>query len=349
MKFLDQAKIYLKSGDGGSGCCSFRREKYIEFGGPNGGNGGRGGDVIFEAVPNLNTLIDFRYRQHFKAERGHNGEGKDKFGRKGENLIIKVPVGTEIVADDGETVIKDMLIPYERFTIAKGGDGGYGNAMFKSSTNQAPRRADPGRPGEEMWVWLKLKMIADVGLLGFPNAGKSTFLSAVTSARPKIADYPFTTLHPNLGIAKIDDEEMLIADIPGIIEGAHEGIGLGDHFLRHVERCAVLLHLIDGTEEDVAGRYKAIRKELKLYSPVLAQKQEIVVLNKIDALTAEEITEKAKALQKAGRKKPMLMSGAAHTGTTEVLRRLLPYVLKAREQRANANSASTKTAEENVD
>lgn len=341
MKFLDQAKIYLKSGDGGSGCCSFRREKYIEFGGPNGGNGGRGGDVIFEAVPNLNTLIDFRYRQHFKAERGHNGEGKDKFGRKGENLIIKVPVGTEIVADDGETVIKDMLIPYERFTIAKGGDGGYGNAMFKSSTNQAPRRADPGRPGEEMWVWLKLKMIADVGLLGFPNAGKSTFLSAVTSARPKIADYPFTTLHPNLGIAKIDDEEMLIADIPGIIEGAHEGIGLGDHFLRHVERCAVLLHLIDGTEEDVAGRYKAIRKELKLYSPVLAQKQEIIVLNKIDALTAEEITEKAKALQKAGRKKPMLMSGAAHTGTTEVLRRLMPYVLETRKQRGNLTSTDT--------
>ncbi len=341
MKFLDQAKIYLKSGDGGSGCCSFRREKYIEFGGPNGGNGGRGGDVIFEAVPNLNTLIDFRYRQHFKAERGHNGEGKDKFGRKGENLIIKVPVGTEIVADDGETVIKDMLIPYERFTIAKGGDGGYGNAMFKSSTNQAPRRADPGRPGEEMWVWLKLKMIADVGLLGFPNAGKSTFLSAVTSARPKIADYPFTTLHPNLGIAKIDDEEMLIADIPGIIEGAHEGIGLGDHFLRHVERCTVLLHLIDGTEEDVAGRYKAIRKELKLYSPVLAQKQEIIVLNKIDALTAEEITEKAKALQKAGRKKPMLMSGAAHTGTTEVLRRLMPYVLESRKQRSNLTSTDT--------
>lgn len=341
MKFLDQAKIYLKSGDGGSGCCSFRREKYIEFGGPNGGNGGRGGDVIFEAVPNLNTLIDFRYRQHFKAERGHNGEGKDKFGRKGENLIIKVPVGTEIVADDGETVIKDMLIPYERFTIAKGGDGGYGNAMFKSSTNQAPRRADPGRPGEEMWVWLKLKMIADVGLLGFPNAGKSTFLSAVTSARPKIADYPFTTLHPNLGIAKIDDEEMLIADIPGIIEGAHEGIGLGDHFLRHVERCAVLLHLIDGTEEDIAGRYKAIRKELKLYSPVLAQKQEIIVLNKIDALTAEEITEKAKALQKAGRKKPMLMSGAAHTGTTEVLRRLMPYVLESRKQRSNLTSTDT--------
>ena len=336
MKFLDQAKIYLKSGDGGSGCCSFRREKYIEFGGPNGGNGGRGGDVIFEAVPNLNTLIDFRYRQHFKAERGHNGEGKDKFGRKGENLIIKVPVGTQIVADDDETIIKDMLTPYERFTIAKGGDGGYGNAMFKTSTNQAPRRADPGQPGEEMWVWLKLKMIAYIGLLGFPNAGKSTFLSAVTSARPKIADYPFTTLHPNLGIAKIDDEEMLIADIPGIIEGAHDGVGLGDHFLRHVERCAVLLHLIDGTEEDVAGRYKAIRKELKLYSPALAQKREIVVLNKTDALTPEEIDEKTKALQKACRKKPMPMSGAAHAGTTEVLRALLPHVLKLREERGAA-------------
>ena len=335
MKFLDQAKIYLKSGDGGNGCCAFRREKYIEFGGPNGGNGGRGGDVIFEAVPNLNTLIDFRYQQHFKAERGHNGEGKDRFGRKGENLIIKVPVGTEIVADDGETVIKDMSTPYERFTIAKGGDGGYGNAMFKTSTNQAPRRADPGQPGEEMWVWLKLKMIADVGLVGFPNAGKSTFLSAVTSARPKIADYPFTTLHPNLGIAKAGDEEMLIADIPGLIEGAHDGIGLGDHFLRHVERCAVLMHLVDGTEEDVAARYKAIRKELKLYSPKLAAKKEIVVLNKIDALTESEIEEKAKALQKACRKKPLLMSAVAHTGTNEVLLKLLPFV---EEQRAERNA-----------
>ena len=333
MKFLDQAKIYLKSGDGGNGCCAFRREKYIEFGGPNGGNGGRGGDVIFEAVPNLNTLIDFRYQQHFKAERGHNGEGKDRFGRKGENLIIKVPVGTEIVADDGETVIKDMSTPYERFTIAKGGDGGYGNAMFKTSTNQAPRRADPGQPGEEMWVWLKLKMIADVGLVGFPNAGKSTFLSAVTSAKPKIADYPFTTLHPNLGIAKISDDEMLIADIPGLIEGAHDGVGLGDHFLRHVERCAVLMHLIDGTEEDVAARYKAIRKELKLYSPKLAGKKEIVVLNKIDALTESEIEEKAKALLKACRKKPLLMSAVAHTGTDDVLLKLLPFVKELRAER----------------
>ncbi len=333
MKFLDQAKIYLKSGDGGNGCCAFRREKYIEFGGPNGGNGGRGGDVIFEAVPNLNTLIDFRYRQHFKAERGHHGEGSDCTGAKGQNLIIKVPVGTEIVAEDGETVIKDMMIPYERFTIAKGGDGGFGNAAYKTSTNQAPRRADPGWPGEEMWVWLRLKMIADVGLVGFPNAGKSTFLAAVSGAKPKIADYPFTTLHPNLGIARIDDDEMLIADIPGLIEGAHEGVGLGDRFLRHVERCAVLLHLVDGTEEDVAGRYKAIRKELKLYSKTLAAKHEIVVLNKIDALLPEEVEEKVKALQKAARRKPLTMSGVARTGTKEVLRKLLPYVLDLRRQR----------------
>lgn len=333
MKFLDQAKIYLKSGDGGNGCCAFRREKYIEFGGPNGGNGGRGGDVIFEAVPNLNTLIDFRYRQHFKAERGHHGEGSDCTGAKGQNLIIKVPVGTEIVAEDGETIIKDMMIPYERFTIAKGGDGGFGNAAYKTSTNQAPRRADPGWPGEEMWVWLRLKMIADVGLVGFPNAGKSTFLASVSGAKPKIADYPFTTLHPNLGIARIDDDEMLIADIPGLIEGAHEGVGLGDRFLRHVERCAVLLHLVDGTEEDVAGRYKAIRKELKLYSKTLAAKHEIVVLNKIDALLPEEVEEKVKALQKAARRKPLTMSGVARTGTKEVLRKLLPYVLNLRRQR----------------
>ena len=333
MKFLDQAKIYLKSGDGGNGCCAFRREKYIEFGGPNGGNGGRGGDVIFEAVPNLNTLIDFRYRQHFKAERGHHGEGSDCTGAKGQNLIIKVPVGTEIVAEDGETIIKDMMIPYERFTIAKGGDGGFGNAAYKTSTNQAPRRSDPGWPGEEMWVWLRLKMIADVGLVGFPNAGKSTFLASVSGAKPKIADYPFTTLHPNLGIARIDDDEMLIADIPGLIEGAHEGVGLGDRFLRHVERCAVLLHLVDGTEEDVAGRYKAIRKELKLYSKTLAAKHEIVVLNKIDALLPEEVEEKVKALQKAARRKPLTMSGVARTGTKEVLRKLLPYVLDLRRQR----------------
>lgn len=341
MKFLDQAKIYIRSGDGGSGCCAFRHEKYIEFGGPSGGNGGRGGDVVFEAVPNLNTLIDFRYQQHFKAEKGRNGEGSERTGRKGETLVIKVPVGTEIVADDGETVIKDMVTPYERFTIAKGGDGGLGNASYKTSTNQAPRRADPGWPGEEMWVWLRLKIIADVGLLGFPNAGKSTFLSAVTSARPKIADYPFTTLYPNLGLTRIDDEEMLIADIPGLIEGAHEGTGLGDKFLRHIERCAVLLHIIDGTQKDVAGAYKAIRKELKLYSPVLEKKPQIIVINKIDALVDEERAAKVREVQKAARKKPLLMSGVSGEGTQAVLHALLPHVLKeraARQENAKADA-----------
>lgn len=341
MKFLDQAKIYIRSGDGGSGCCAFRHEKYIEFGGPSGGNGGRGGDVVFEAVPNLNTLIDFRYQQHFKAEKGRNGEGSERTGRKGETLVIKVPVGTEIVADDGETIIKDMVTPYERFTIAKGGDGGLGNASYKTSTNQAPRRADLGWPGEEMWVWLRLKIIADVGLLGFPNAGKSTFLSAVTSARPKIADYPFTTLYPNLGLTRIDDEEMLIADIPGLIEGAHEGTGLGDKFLRHIERCAVLLHIIDGTQKDVAGAYKAIRKELKLYSPVLEKKPQIIVINKIDALVDEERAAKVREVQKAARKKPLLMSGVSGEGTQAVLHALLPHVLKeraARQENAKANA-----------
>lgn len=335
MKFLDQAKIYLKSGDGGAGCCAFRREKFIEFGGPNGGNGGRGGDVVFEAVPNLNTLIDFRYTQHFRAENGHHGAGRDMTGAKGQDLIIKVPVGTQIIADDDETLIKDMLIPGEKFVIARGGDGGLGNAAFKTSTNQAPRRADPGFPGQEMWVWLKLKTIAEIGLVGFPNAGKSTFLSSVTSARPKIADYPFTTLHPNLGIAKIDDDEMLIADIPGLIEGAHEGVGLGDKFLRHVERCAVLMHIVDGTEEDVALRYKAIRKEIKLYSKVLAAKPEIVVLNKIDSLSDEELEEKTASLKKACKKVPLIMSAVMKDHTDEVLRKLRPYVLKEREKRNN--------------
>ena len=334
MKFLDEAKIYIRSGDGGAGCCSFRREKFIEFGGPNGGNGGRGGDVVFEAVPDLNTLIDFRYQQHFKAEKGRNGEGSQCTGRKGETLVIKVPVGTQIVADDGVTVIKDMVTAGERFLIAKGGDGGLGNEAYKTSTNRAPRRADPGWPGQEMWVWLRLKMIADVGLLGFPNAGKSTFLAATTSARPKIADYPFTTLHPNLGIAPVNHEEILIADIPGLIEGAHEGTGLGDRFLKHIERCAVLMHVIDGTQDDVAAAYKAIRKELKLYSAVLTKKPEIVVLNKCDALTESEKAEKLKALQKACRKKPLAMSAVTGDGTKKVLAALCPYVLKEREKRA---------------
>ena len=245
MKFLDQAKIFIQSGDGGAGCVSFRREKYIEFGGPNGGDGGKGGSVYLEAVENLNTLIDFRYQQHFKAKKGQNGMGSQMTGSKGDDIIIKVPVGTEVLAEDGETLIVDMVNPGQKFLIAKGGDGGRGNTQFKSATNQAPRYAEPGWPGEEMWVWLKLKVIADVGLVGLPNAGKSTFLSVVTQARPKIADYPFTTLHPNLGVAWVDNYEMVIADIPGLIEGAHEGVGLGDRFLKHVERCAALIHLID--------------------------------------------------------------------------------------------------------
>ena len=262
MKFLDQAKIFIKSGDGGAGCVSFRREKYIEFGGPNGGDGGKGGTVYIEAVDNLNTLIDFRYHQHFKAPKGSHGMGSDKAGPKGEDIIIKVPVGTEILAEDGETVIVDMIEPGQIYMIAKGGDGGRGNTRFKSSTNQAPRYAEPGWPGEEKWLWLRLKVIADVGLLGLPNAGKSTFLSAVTAARPKIANYPFTTLHPNLGVAWVDNYETVLADIPGLIEGASEGVGLGDRFLKHVERCSVFLHVIDATSDDVAKDYKVIRKEV---------------------------------------------------------------------------------------
>ena len=298
MKFLDQAKIYIKAGDGGKGCVAFRREKFIEFGGPNGGDGGDGGSVYFEAVENLNTLIDFRYQQHFKAQKGQQGMGSEMTGYKGEDLIIKVPVGTEIVADDGETVIADMVKPGERFLIAKGGKGGLGNTRFKSSTNQAPRYAGPGTPGEEIWVWLRLKIIADVGLIGLPNAGKSTFLSAVTSARPKIASYPFTTLHPHLGVAWIGGKELVLADIPGLIEGAHEGVGLGDRFLKHVERCSVFLHLLDGTAEDVANDYLTIRKELELYNDKLKNKAEVVALNKCDALTDEEIKEKVAALHK---------------------------------------------------
>lgn len=313
MKFLDQAKIYIKAGDGGKGCVAFRREKFIEFGGPNGGDGGDGGSVYFEAVENLNTLIDFRYQQHFKAQKGQQGMGSEMTGYKGEDLIIKVPVGTEIVADDGETVLKDMVVPGERFLIAKGGKGGLGNTRFKTSTNQAPRYAGPGTPGEEIWVWLRLKIIADVGLIGLPNAGKSTFLSAVTAARPKIASYPFTTLHPHLGVAWCGGKEMVLADIPGLIEGAHDGVGLGDRFLKHVERCSVFLHLLDATAEDVAGDYKTIRKELELYNAKLKQKPEVVALNKCDALTDEEIVDKLKALKKVCKNKIFTISAVAHS------------------------------------
>ncbi len=328
MKFLDEAKIYIKAGDGGNGACSFRHEKFLEFGGPDGGFGGNGGDIVFEAVQNLNTLIDFRYQQHFKAERGKNGAGRNCTGASGEDLIIKVPIGTQIIANDNETLLADMIADGQRFIAAHGGKGGRGNNSYKSSTNQAPYEADEGTPGEEMWVWLKLKLIADIGLVGLPNAGKSTFLSAVTRAKPKIADYPFTTIHPNLGMAYIDEDEILIADIPGLIEGASDGVGLGTRFLKHVERCKAIIHLIDGTAEDVVTPYKTIRKELKKYSPMLASKPEIVAINKADAILPEELPAKVKKLEKATKQKVFVISGVAHQGLTDVLRAVRNYVEK---------------------
>ena len=326
MKFLDEAKIYLKAGDGGNGSASFRHEKFIEFGGPDGGNGGKGGDIIFEAIPNLNTLIDFRYQQHFKAERGQNGAGRSCTGASADDLIIKVPTGTQIVAEDGVTILADLEHDGDKFIAAHGGQGGRGNESFKSSTNQAPRRADPGEPGEELWVWLRLKLIADVGLIGLPNAGKSTFLAAVSRARPKIADYPFTTLYPNLGVVHVDDKELVVADIPGLIEGASEGAGLGTRFLKHVERCSVLLHLVDGTTENVADAYLTIRQELKNYSTVLFQKPEIVALNKIDALTPELIGQKVSELKKASKKGVYAISGISKQGLAAMLREAGHYI-----------------------
>ncbi|MGH6959335.1 MAG: GTPase ObgE [Dongiaceae bacterium] len=334
MKFLDQAKIYLSSGHGGAGCVSFRREKFIEFGGPDGGDGGRGGDVVVEAADNLNTLIDFRYQQHFRAERGHHGMGKDRSGAAGKPLLIRVPIGTQILDNDKETVIADMTVAGQRVLLAKGGDGGRGNAQFKSSTNRAPRRAEPGWPGEERWVWLRLKLIADAGLVGLPNAGKSTLLAATSAARPRIADYPFTTLHPQLGVVRSNDAEFVLADIPGLIEGAHEGAGLGHRFLGHVERCGVLIHLVDGTLDDVAGAYRTVRDELKAYSPVLAAKPEIVVLNKCDALDEAAIKAKMKALKKAAKAEPRRVSGAAGFGVKELMRETLAAVRTHREAQA---------------
>lgn len=299
MKFLDEAKIFVKSGDGGSGCVGFRREKSIAFGGPNGGNGGRGGDVQIEAVADLNTLIDFRYRQHFKADRGEGGKGKDRTGATGRSVVIKVPVGTQVLGPDKSGLVADLVEAGQRVLLARGGDGGFGNTHYKSATNRAPRRADPGRPGQEMWLWLRLKLIADAGLLGLPNAGKSTLLARVSRARPKIADYPFTTLHPVLGVVAIEDEELVLADIPGLIEGAHRGAGLGVRFLGHIERCSALVHLVDGTREDVAGAYRKVRAELAAYGQGLTEKPELVVLNKIDALTPEATAAKARALAEA--------------------------------------------------
>lgn len=328
MKFLDEAKIYLEAGDGGNGCMSFRHEKYVEYGGPNGGDGGNGGSIIFRAVRNLNTLIDFRYQQHFRAEKGRPGEGSECTGRSGKDLIVKVPVGTVIFAEDKKTVIADMVNDGEEVLVAKGGRGGWGNVHFKSSTNQAPERADPGKPGDKLAVWLRLKLIADIGLVGFPNAGKSTLLSVLTAARPKIANYPFTTLHPNLGVLYIYDKEYVMADLPGLIEGASEGVGLGHRFLGHAERCKVVLHLIDGIQEDVVGAYKTIQEELQNYGDVLDKKPEIVVLNKIDSLSEDEVKEKVSALKKASKKEVIAISGIAKIGIEELKNKIYEVVNK---------------------
>jgi GTPase len=326
MKFLDEAKVYVRSGDGGNGCVAFRREKFIEFGGPSGGNGGRGGDVIIEAVSGLNTLIDYRYQQHFKAERGVNGMGKDRHGANGKPIVLKVPVGTQVFDEDRETLIHDFTKLGETFVLAQGGNGGFGNAHFKSATNRAPRNANPGQVGEERWIWLRLKLIADAGLVGLPNAGKSTFLAAVSAARPKIADYPFTTLHPQLGVVNADGREFVLADIPGLIEGAHEGAGLGDRFLGHVERCRVLLHLVDATTEHAGKAYKTVRHELEAYGGALTDKIELVALNKIDAVDADTLKKQKDRLKRAAKKAPLLLSGATRAGVKEALRALADVI-----------------------
>ncbi len=332
MKFLDQAKIYVKAGDGGAGCVSFRREKFIEFGGPNGGDGGRGGDIVVECVQGLNTLIDFRFQQHFKAKTGEHGMGKDRHGANSPAIVLKVPPGTEILDEDGETKVADLTEPGQRFVLCKGGNGGFGNAYFKTSSNQAPRHANPGLPGEERWVWLRLKLIADAGLVGLPNAGKSTFLATVTAAKPKIADYPFTTLHPGLGVVRVHDSEMVLADIPGLIEGAHEGHGLGDRFLGHIERCRVLLHLVEGTSEHAGKAYKTVREELEAYGEGLAEKPEIVALSKVDALTPEVLKEQVARLKRAAKRMPIILSSASGEGVDAALRALFAVVEEARRE-----------------
>ncbi len=326
MKFLDQAKIYVKSGDGGNGAVSFRREAHAAMGGPDGGHGGKGGDIVFEAVETLNTLIDFRYTQHFRAENGKGGSGRDRTGVSADELVIKVPVGTEIIDEDRETVLLDMIEPGQRVTFLKGGDGGFGNVHFKSSMNQAPRRMIPGWPGLERDLWLRLKLIADAGLVGLPNAGKSTFLAACSKAKPKIADYPFTTLHPNLGVVKAGDFDYVIADIPGLIEGAHEGHGLGDRFLGHVERTSVILHLVDATQDDPAGAYKTIRHELEQYGELLGDKQEIIALTKMDAIGKELAEEQARIFEEEIGQKPMIISAVAQQNMDAVLYKLAEVI-----------------------
>ncbi len=332
MRFLDQAKIYVKAGDGGAGCVSFRREKYIPHGGPNGGDGGNGGNVIVRVDEGLNTLIDFRYKQHFKAKRGTHGMGSNRTGAAGADIVLDLPQGTQIFTEDGETLLADLKEPDHVVVLARGGRGGQGNARFKSSTNQAPRFAQPGEEGDERWVWLKLKLLADAGLVGLPNAGKSTFLAAVSRAKPKIADYPFTTLEPKLGTVIIDDQSFVIADIPGLIEGAHEGAGLGDRFLGHIERSGVLIHLVDGTQDDVAGAYKTIRTELEAYGQTLENRTELVCLNKADALTDDVLDERRAALESAVGRPVLVTSGASGTGVTEVLRAAWAAIQEAREE-----------------
>ncbi len=339
MKFLDEAKIHLRSGDGGAGCVSFRREKFIEFGGPDGGNGGRGGDVVFKATTDLNTLIDFRYRQHFKAKSGQHGRGADRTGASSAATVITVPVGTQVLADDRETLLFDLVEPGQRAIACRGGDGGFGNASYKSSTNRAPRRADPGWPGEERWVWLRLKLIADAGLVGLPNAGKSTFLSAVSRARPKVADYPFTTLAPHLGVVTQDDSTFVLADIPGLIEGASEGAGLGDRFLGHIERCGALLHLVDATQDDVAAAYRTIRHELESYNAELAAKPELLVLSKCDALPEEDRGVQADWLAEAAGQAPLRVSSVTGAGLDTLLPKLLEMIRAGRDLEAERVSA----------
>jgi GTP-binding protein len=331
MKFLDQAKVYIESGHGGPGSVSFRREKFIEYGGPDGGNGGKGGDVWAECVDGLNTLIDYRYQQHFRAARGGHGMGRQRSGANAEDVILKVPKGTQILAEDNETLLADLTEIGQRVLLCKGGDGGFGNEHYKSSTNRAPRRADPGWPGEEKWIWLRLKLIADAGLVGLPNAGKSTFLSRVSRAKPKIADYPFTTLKPQLGVVKANDREFVLADLPGLIEGAAEGAGLGHRFLGHVERCAVILHLVDGTAEDPVANWKLIRKELKAYGAGLDKKPEIIGLNKIDALSADELKEKMTKLKRSAKRPVLALSGVSGEGIDAVVNQLYAVIAETRE------------------
>jgi GTP-binding protein len=341
VQFLDQCKIFLRSGDGGAGSASFRREKFIEFGGPDGGDGGRGGDVVFETAANLNTLIDYRYQQHFRAQNGRGGAGRNRTGAAGAPLVLRVPVGTQVLDEDRETVLIDLVKPGERAVFLHGGDGGFGNTHYKSSINRAPRRADRGWPGEERWVWLRLKLIADAGLVGLPNAGKSTLLAAVSRAKPKIADYPFTTLRPQLGVVRVGDEEFVLADLPGLIEGASEGSGLGHRFLGHAERCAVILHLIDGTQEDVVGAYRTIRAELEAYGHGLAEKPEIIGLNKVDAIPRDELPKLRRKLARASKGTVLPLSGVTGQGVPEVMAALMKTIMRgrAREQAKAAEAA----------